>query len=116
MPSRLSSLKSLAELRRPQAAEKNKIVFPGACTSEKHFAARSVAGDAFGIPEARHRAETPSQKSGFATFLKRYAGRALALPAYCSLSGYQAFSMLTRVKLPPSTAAFRASSVTSPTT
>ena len=61
--------KSLAELRRPQAAQKNEIVFPAACTSEKHFAARSVAGDAFGIPEARYRAESPLQKSGEATFL-----------------------------------------------
>ena len=31
-------VKSLAEFRRPQAAEENEIVFPAACTSEKHFA------------------------------------------------------------------------------
>ena len=30
--------KSLAEFRRPEAAEENQIVFPAACTSEKHFA------------------------------------------------------------------------------
>ena len=30
--------KSLAEFRRPQAAEENQIVFPAACMSEKHFA------------------------------------------------------------------------------
>ena len=33
-----SVIKSLAEFCRPGAAEKSEIVFPAACTSEKHFA------------------------------------------------------------------------------
>ena len=32
-----SLLKSLAEFRRPETAKRNQIVFPAACTSEKHF-------------------------------------------------------------------------------
>ena len=78
--------KSLAELRRPQATQESEIVFPAACTSEKLFAARSVAGDAFGILEARHRAENPSQKSGSATFLTVKMARA-ALPPGPSPAG-----------------------------
>ena len=48
-----SPSKSLAEFRRPQAAEENEIVFPGACTSEKHFARSERRRGAYSTPRRR---------------------------------------------------------------
>ena len=58
--------KSLAEFRRPQAAEENEIVFPAACTAEKHFA-RSERRRTHQGPR-RKRSESPLAEKAAAFF------------------------------------------------
>src|SRR5699024_11599519 len=64
MPGCFSVAKSLAEFRRPQAAEENQIVFPAACTSEKH-SARSERRI------VRHRRTTEAQSAANPLWRKR---------------------------------------------
>ena len=83
--------KSLAEFRRPKAAKENKIVFPAACTSEKHFARseRRIV---------RHRRTTEAQSAArplwrkrrqpFSTVLERPRGGAAFSVAKFPLMGY----------------------------
>ena len=63
----------------PAGGKKSNIVFPAACTSEKHTAARSVDLSAYSRQEARHRAETPHPK-GTKSLLDKKSG-AGKLPA-----------------------------------
>src|SRR5699024_6739281 len=60
--------KSLAEFRRPEAAEENQIVFPAACTSEKLFA-RSERRRSRQGPR-RKRSESPLAEKASAFFDK----------------------------------------------
>src|SRR5699024_5120905 len=63
-----SMLKSLAEFRRPQATEESKIVFPAACTSEKHFARSERRRDRLQRSRGAERSESPLAEKASAFF------------------------------------------------